>query len=108
MRFMFVALPCALALSACSSSSQPEAPKPPQIGMANPAAVYCEQKGGTRVPVQSPQGVRTECKLPGGEVIEEWDLWRREIILPAVSDTRRIALRMRRVLADFLCESQSA
>ncbi|HCR9749118.1 TPA: DUF333 domain-containing protein [Citrobacter koseri] len=78
MRFMFVALPCALALSACSSSSQPEAPKPPQIGMANPAAVYCEQKGGTRVPVQSPQGVRTECKLPGGEVIDEWDLWRRD------------------------------
>ncbi len=33
---------------------------------------------GEQIPVQSPQGVRTECKLPGGEVIDEWDLYRRD------------------------------
>ena len=33
---------------------------------------------GRANPVQSPQGVRTECKLPGGEVIDEWDLYRRD------------------------------
>lgn len=75
MRYCLLLLPFALA--ACSSST-PEAPKPPQIGMANPAAVYCQQRGGERVPVQSPQGVRTECKLPSGEVIDEWALWRRD------------------------------
>ncbi|MGM3310125.1 putative hemolysin, partial [Enterobacter hormaechei subsp. steigerwaltii] len=48
------------------------------IGMANPASVYCLEKGGEQIPVQSPQGVRTECKLPGGEVIDEWDLYRRD------------------------------
>ncbi|OOV74527.1 DUF333 domain-containing protein [Enterobacter kobei] len=46
--------------------------------MANPASVYCLEKGGEQIPIQSPQGVRTECKLPGGEVIDEWTLYRRD------------------------------
>lgn len=50
--------------------------KPPQIGMANPASVYCQQKGGTLIPVQTAQGVSNNCKLPGGETIDEWALWR--------------------------------
>ncbi|GEM_PF-995566 len=75
MRYYLLLLP--VILSACSSV-KPEAPTPPQIGKANPAAMWCMQKGGQRVPVQSPQGVRTECKLPGGEVIDEWSLWRRD------------------------------
>ncbi|POT57657.1 DUF333 domain-containing protein [Citrobacter amalonaticus] len=83
MKFKFVALPCVLVLAACSSPSQPDAPKPPKTGMANPAAVYCEQKGGVQVPVQSPQGVRTDCRLPGGEVVDEWELWRRDHPQPA-------------------------
>ncbi|HAT8013843.1 putative hemolysin [Citrobacter rodentium] len=78
MRLLFIMLSCACFLSACDTASQPEAPKPPIIGMPNPAAVYCGEKGGTLVPVQSPQGVRSDCKLPGGEVIEEWTLWRRD------------------------------
>jgi putative hemolysin len=43
-----------------------------------PAAVYCQQSGGTRVPVQTPQGVSTQCKLPSGETLDEWALWRRD------------------------------
>ncbi|EHG7582830.1 MULTISPECIES: putative hemolysin [Citrobacter] len=78
MKSLLIALSCACLLSACTTASQPDAPKPPKVGMANPAAVYCEQKGGTLVPVQSPQGVRSDCKLPGGEVIDEWELWRRD------------------------------
>ncbi len=46
MKFTWIALPGVLLLSACSSS-QPNAPRPPRIGMPNPAAVYCEQQGGT-------------------------------------------------------------
>lgn len=53
-------------------------PRPPRIGMPNPAAVYCEQQGGTLMRVQTPQGVRSDCKLPNGEIIDEWALWRRE------------------------------
>lgn len=78
MKALVIALSCAGFLSACTTASQPEAPKPPKIGMANPAAVYCKQKGGTLVPVQTPQGVRSDCRLPGGEVVEEWTLWRRD------------------------------
>ena len=78
MRFLLLAL--ALPLAACTAkTTPPDAPKPPHaIGMANPASVYCLEKGGEQIPVQSPQGVRTECKLPGGEVIDEWTLYRRD------------------------------
>lgn len=63
MKFTWIALPGVLLLSACSSS-QPNAPRPPRIGMPNPAAVYCEQQGGTLMPVQTPQGVRSDCNCP--------------------------------------------
>ncbi len=29
------------------------------------------------IPVQTAQGVSNNCKLPGGETIDEWALWRR-------------------------------
>lgn len=67
MKIISFVLPCLLVLAGCSTPSQPEAPKPPQIGMANPASVYCQQKGGTLIPVQTAQGVSNNCKLPGGE-----------------------------------------
>lgn len=78
MRFLLLAL--TLPLVACTAkTTPPDAPKPPQaVGMANPASVYCLEKGGEQIPIQSPQGVRTECKLPGGEVIDEWTLYRRD------------------------------
>lgn len=50
MKIISFVLPCLLVLAGCSTPSQPEAPKPPQIGMANPASVYCQQKGGTLPP----------------------------------------------------------
>lgn len=76
MKYAGLLLP--LLLAGCATAKQNDAPQPPNIGMPNPAAVYCQQKGGTEVPVQSPQGVRTDCKLPGGEVIDEWTLYRRD------------------------------
>lgn len=63
-------------LAACTSRT--DEPRPAPVAKANPAAVYCLQKGGERVPVQSPQGVRTVCKLSSGELIDEWELWRRD------------------------------
>jgi putative hemolysin len=34
-----------LLLAGCAKPAVQDAPKPPQVGMANPAAVYCQQKG---------------------------------------------------------------
>lgn len=55
MKLASVVLPAMLVLAGCSTP-QPEAPMPPKIGMANPASVYCEQKGGSLIAVQTPQG----------------------------------------------------
>ncbi|KAA0540160.1 DUF333 domain-containing protein [Citrobacter sp. Cpo030] len=76
MKLASIFLPGLLVLAGCTT--EPEAPVPPKVGMANPASVYCEQKGGSLIPVQTPQGARSDCKLPGGEVIDEWSLWRRD------------------------------
>ena len=76
MKLAFIVLPGLLVLAGCTT--EPEAPVPPKVGMANPASVYCEQKGGTLVAVQTPQGVKSDCKLPNREVIDEWSLWRRD------------------------------
>nr|WP_071608787.1 DUF333 domain-containing protein [Entomohabitans teleogrylli] len=69
----------AVLLAGCHSAG-PDSPDPvpPSVGMPNPAAVHCEQQGGMLVPVQSPQGVRSNCKLPSGEVVDEWTLFRRD------------------------------
>lgn len=56
-------------------------PAPPvsqkTIGMANPASVYCHEKGGKSQSVQTSAGARADCLLPGGEKIDEWELYRR-------------------------------
>ncbi|ROP61579.1 hypothetical protein EDF81_0050 [Enterobacter sp. BIGb0383] len=75
MKILWIAVP--LLVAGCSAPAE-QKPLPAQVGMANPAAVYCLERHGERFPVQTPQGVRTECKLPGGETIEEWDLYRRD------------------------------
>ncbi|MEN0617481.1 DUF333 domain-containing protein [Klebsiella indica] len=74
MKWMIVMFP--LVLAGCAQPQPTQPAHPP--GMANPASVYCGQQGGVLVPVQSPQGVRSDCKLPGGETIDEWALWRRD------------------------------
>ncbi len=51
---------------------------PVKTTLANPAAVWCVQQGGTREPVQSPQGVKTQCRFSDGQTIDEWELWRRD------------------------------
>lgn len=63
-------------LTACASHE--DVTHPANTRIANPAAEYCLQKGGVRVPIQSPQGVRTECKLLTGDVVDEWELWRHD------------------------------
>ncbi|KAA5956667.1 MULTISPECIES: DUF333 domain-containing protein [unclassified Pantoea] len=61
-------------LAACSTEND----KPQQLGMANPASVYCEKIGGKLDIVKGPDGESGYCTLPSGERIGEWALYRRD------------------------------
>lgn len=64
-------------LAGCThSDSHPEPQR--QIGMANPASVYCLSQKGQLDNVNSAQGVSSYCTLPSGERVEEWALFRRD------------------------------
>jgi len=65
-------------LAACASP--PERSKPSGAAqMANPASVYCQQLGGKLEIAKGKDGGEVGyCTLPGGERIEEWELFRRD------------------------------
>ena len=64
-------------LAGCAhSDSYPETQR--QIGMANPASVYCLSQKGQLDNVNTAQGVASYCTLPSGERVEEWALFRRD------------------------------
>ncbi|WP_310437565.1 MULTISPECIES: putative hemolysin [Yersinia] len=46
--------------------------------MANPASVYCHEKGGTLDMVNTDKGTVGYCTLPSGERMGEWVLYRRD------------------------------
>ncbi|EUK17950.1 MULTISPECIES: putative hemolysin [Commensalibacter] len=46
--------------------------------MPNPASVYCVELHGKSILMNNPQGQYANCKLPSGELIEEWALYRRD------------------------------
>ncbi len=79
MKYLLVS--AVMLLAGCSQATPPQSSaleKPPAVGMANPAAVYCQQLKGSEIPIQSPQGVRTQCKLPSGEIVDQWELYHRD------------------------------
>ena len=75
-----VIAPCLIAaglsLAACTPENGGSAAPAP--GLANPASVYCVEKGGRLEPVTTAAGTSNTCILPNGERIDEWDLYRRD------------------------------
>lgn len=54
-------------------------PKPPKkgiIGMANPASVNCERRGGELVSVESGEGIDNFCTFSDDSSIGQWSLFR--------------------------------
>ncbi|MFH1977890.1 MAG: DUF333 domain-containing protein [Candidatus Aenigmatarchaeota archaeon] len=43
-----------------------------QAGIANPAAVFCEEQGGFTVDVIEPAGSHGYCSLPDGRICDQW------------------------------------
>lgn len=56
----------------CSHSSKPS------VNTSNPASEYCLSLGGELAIKSAKEGEVGVCKLPSGEIIEEWLLYRRE------------------------------
>ncbi|WP_241427539.1 DUF333 domain-containing protein [Fertoeibacter niger] len=65
-------------LAACGGggSGGQTAPELTRIGMANPASVYCNERGGRLEQRGEAQAALLYCHLPDGSVIEEWKLYR--------------------------------
>lgn len=70
-----------LLLAACSKPAAPATTVAPAEGaqIANPASVYCVEKGGkTEAKKDEAGNAIAMCHLPDGTVIEEWELFRRD------------------------------
>lgn len=73
----------ALITVACAQKNAPKEPliisgEPTNIAVANPASIYCVQLQGKLMPKKDKNGGYSICKLPNGEEIEEWKLYRRD------------------------------
>lgn len=68
-----------LAMTALAACSAPADKEPAPIGMANPASVHCEKKGGKSVIEKNPDGSEYGvCHLADGTKVDEWELYRRD------------------------------
>jgi uncharacterized protein len=61
--------------AACGSDAEPSETTT-DVGIANPAAVFCIEQGGTLEIVDEAGGQLAYCNLPDGTRIEEWEYWR--------------------------------
>jgi uncharacterized protein len=61
-------------LSACAGTEKTQSPV--QVGMANPASVFCVEQGGKLEIRKTAQGESGYCHLSTGQVVEEWQFFR--------------------------------
>ncbi|GAA6161487.1 MULTISPECIES: DUF333 domain-containing protein [Ruegeria] len=59
-------------LAACDPTPGPE------VGLANPAATFCVEKGGTYDIVDGAEGQTGTCTLPDGSKQDAWEFFRAE------------------------------
>lgn len=65
----------AVLLAGCDTSRQAQT-KGTRIGMPNPAAVHCENKGGRYEISRTDAGEAGICQLPDGTSVDAWQLYR--------------------------------
>jgi uncharacterized protein len=66
----------ALAVSAACGSDDEPSETTTDVGIANPASVFCVEQGGTLEFVDDSDGQLAYCNLPDGTRIEEWEYYR--------------------------------
>jgi putative hemolysin len=69
-----------LILGACGTAPATPTPVPTAgAGMPNPAAVYCEEHGGTSEIITAADGSQSgRCSFPDGSACDEWAYFRGE------------------------------
>jgi len=60
-----------LGVAACGSD------RPPDVGIPNPASVFCVEQGGKIEIVEGSGGQQGICVLPDGTRIDEWEYFRK-------------------------------
>jgi putative hemolysin len=69
---MVVAVLLAVATAALVVAVMVHRSKAGEPGLPNPAAVFCEQRGGTTY------GPEPMCRLPDGTTVDAWELFRQQ------------------------------
>ena len=84
MKRIFIFIIIVMVLTACAAPQTQATPEPaatdmPQVGMPNPASVYCEQNGNTLEIRTADDGSQNGiCVFPDGSICEEWAYFRGE------------------------------
>jgi putative hemolysin len=82
MKRIFTFIIIVMVLTACAAPQTQATPEPaatdmPQVGMPNPASVYCEQNGNTLEIRTADDGSQNGiCVFPDGSICEEWAYFR--------------------------------
>lgn len=78
MKTWFLPLIAAATLSACAGADNPKKlPEQGDVGMANPASVFCEQQGGKSVNRKDKDGNEYGvCVFSNGKEVDEWEYYR--------------------------------
>lgn len=71
MRYHVVMMMIALTAGCSTTGSE-------NMGLANPASVYCAKLGGVSTIINQASGQVGICSLPDGQQVEEWELYRRD------------------------------
>lgn len=75
---LFVAAVSSVALTACATKTESTKANPSVVGLANPASVFCLNQGGkSERRTDSNGGEYALCHLPNGQVVEEWEYYRK-------------------------------
>ena len=77
MRRLLPLLLATAGLAACGSDAEPTGTTS-DVGLANPASVFCVEQGGTVEIVDEADGQVGYCNLPDGTRVEEWEYFRSE------------------------------
>jgi putative hemolysin len=83
-------------------------PKIENVGMANPASVFCKENGGQSQMQKDEKGEYANCIFPNGQKCEEWTLFRGECAIDGVVNLAKYSDDKNQVSAAFFVKENTA